>query len=241
VSPLEPSETFAAEVARIRAAYARRTDDSRYAEPCHRLALEQCARRMRGILAERGYASLQDTRILEIGCGAGYWLRQLVTWGALPGNLCGMDLLPERIEQARAPCPDGIKLLCHNAAQNPSADATYDLVLQSTVFTSILDPEMKKQVAREMLRVLSPRGLILWYDFRINNPSNPDVRGVDRTEIARLFPGCEIRLQRITLAPPLGRTVARFSPAMYRGLSRLAPLCSHYLGIIARRVHHAPG
>ena len=33
----------------------------------------------------------------------------------------------------------------------------------------------------------------------MNNPKNPDVRGVKLHEIQRLFPYCEIRMHRITL------------------------------------------
>jgi len=54
---------------------------------------------------------------------------------------------------------------------------------QFTVFTSILDISMKQSIAGEMLRVLKPDGIILWYDYYRNNPMNPDVRGVKKREI----------------------------------------------------------
>src|SRR3989442_4123843 len=84
-------------------------------------------------------------------------------------------------------------------------DATSDMVLQSLLFTSILDGEVRRAVAREMLRVVRQDGWILWYDFHVDNPWNPDVRRVGRREMAALFPGCHIELQRLTLAPPLSR------------------------------------
>jgi ubiquinone/menaquinone biosynthesis C-methylase UbiE len=52
-------------------------------------------------------------------------------------------------------------------------DKTFDLVVQSAVFNSILDFEMKQQIASEMLRVLKDDGLILWYDYHVNNLRNP--------------------------------------------------------------------
>ena len=70
------------------------------------------------------------------------------------------------------------------------------MVLQSTVFTSIQDDGLKAQVAAEMMRVVRPDGLILWYDFRVNNPRNPDVTGVGKTEILRLFPGLKVSSSR---------------------------------------------
>lgn len=43
-------------------------------------------------------------------------------------------------------------------------DATFDLVLQSTVFISILNHEMRQQVASEMMRIMKPDGITTWYD-----------------------------------------------------------------------------
>ena len=108
------------------------------------------------------------------------------------------------------------------------------MVVQFTMFTSILDDGMKRQVALEMLQVLAPGGIILWYDFHMNNPRNPDVRGVGRKEIHRLFPGCSITMNRVTLAPPLAR---RIVPLGYIGallLEKVSFLCTHYLGVIRK-------
>jgi SAM-dependent methyltransferase len=236
------ANSFAFEEARLRQVYAGRKQNAVYSpfEPAYLLALQERERKLLALLAQRGITSLARTRILEAGCGSGPWLREFIRWGALPENLVGVDLLPEKIAQARRLCPAGITLSCGSAAHLEFEDGAFDLVLQSTVFTSILSPEMKQQAAREMLRVLRPSGCIVWYDFHVNNPRNPDVRGIKRTEIAALFPGCEVSLCRLTLAPPLGRPLARVSPLLYRLLSGLKPLCTHYLGII-RRSENARG
>jgi ubiquinone/menaquinone biosynthesis C-methylase UbiE len=121
-----------------------------------------------------------------------------------------------------------------NAAQLDFADGSFDIVLQATVFTSILDSALKMQVAREMVRVLKPDGVLLWYDFRVNNPRNPDVRGIEREEIERLFSNCRVRLERITLAPPLLRAVAPYSWLGSYLLSAIPWACTHYLGTIQK-------
>ena len=52
--------------------------------------------------------------------------------------------------------------------------------------------------------------MVLWYDIRVDNPKNPDVRGIRLNEIKELFPEASAyRAQRITLAPPIGRRVGR--------------------------------
>jgi hypothetical protein len=110
----------------------------------------------------------------------------------------------------------------------------FDIVLQATVFTSILDVEMKRAIAREILRVLKPTGVFVWYDFLFDNPRNPHVGGIGAREIRRLFPGCAVGLKRITLAPPIAR---RLVPITWIGallLERVSILNTHYLGTIRK-------
>ena len=121
-----------------------------------------------------------------------------------------------------------------NAADLRFADGSFDVVFQFTVFTSILDPDLKRKVATEMVRVLKHDGLIVWYDFHINNPSNPDVRGVKKPEIVELFLGCTVSLRRLTLAPPIARLVAPYSWITCELLEALPWLRTHYLGAIRK-------
>ena len=123
---------------------------------------------------------------------------------------------------------------CGNASQLALPDAAFDLVFQSTVFTSILDGRTKQQIAGEMLRVVRSDGLIVWYDYHVNNPSNPDVRAVKKREIHELFPRCYIELHRTTLAPPLGRWIAPRSWLLACFLENIPFLCTHYIGIIRK-------
>jgi ubiquinone/menaquinone biosynthesis C-methylase UbiE len=152
-------------------------------------------------------------------------------YGALPENLYGIDLLEDKIAEAQRLQPN-LNLTWGNAEQLPYQDAFFDIVLQFTVFTSILDAAMTKNLAREMLRVLKPKGIIVWYDFFVGNPSNPDVRGVGRREIRRLFPRCGTLMSRVTLAMPLARAVDPRSALLAYLLQGIPLLCTHYLGVI---------
>jgi hypothetical protein len=87
-------------------------------------------------------------------------------------------------------------------------------------------------MAAQMLRVLRPGGVIIWYDFFLRNPRNPYVKPVTKEEIRKLFPGCTLDLRRASLAAPLVRFLAPRSWAACSLLSRLPPLCTHYLGAI---------
>jgi ubiquinone/menaquinone biosynthesis C-methylase UbiE len=179
--------------------------------------------------------SLETERILDVGCGRAYWLRQMIQWGAQPENLFGIDLMPERIQDGEKLCPPKVSLACADAARLDFPDACFTMVLQFTVFTSNLDDVMKKHIATEISRVLKPGGALLWYDYFVSNPSNPDVRGVSRREIVRLFPGFSIFLKRVTLAPPITRAVAPVSTALYRLLSSVPLLRTHYLGFLQKQ------
>lgn len=181
---------------------------------------------------------LRAGRILEVGCGSGVWIRDLIRWGAPPHNITGVELLPERAAVARRLSPDGVCVHCGDARVLGFPDCTFDMVIQSTVFTSILNEDVRRQLAQEMLRVLKPTGLILWYDFHVNNPRNPDVRGVAKREIHGLFKGCKIELRRITLAPPITRILAPLSWWACQFFSLIPVLCTHYLGTIRKPLHH---
>jgi ubiquinone/menaquinone biosynthesis C-methylase UbiE len=236
IHQLSPKAANAEEV-RLQEVYSKRQgDDVRYSwfNPGHLFIIQERERRLLALLSRYGCAPLNTKKILEVGCGSGYWLREFIKWGARPENITGIDLLDNRIVEARQLCPAAVMIQCGSAARLALPDAILDLIIQSTVFTSILDSDMKQQIASEMLRVLKSDGLIVWYDYHVNNPWNPDVRGVKKKEIRRLFPDCRIELKRITLAPPLARWIAPRSWLLAYLLERIPLLCTHYIGIIRK-------
>jgi SAM-dependent methyltransferase len=232
---LQPAATREEE--RIWDAYRRRERVLRQHSPFNPgqlFIVQRIERRLLATMRREALAPLSGRKILEVGCGQGYWLCDFVKWGATAENLTGIDLLPHRVAEAKARCPSGVQLEVGNGASLHFEDESFDIVLQATVFTSILDASVKTAVAAEMLRVLKPGGVILWYDFRFNNPRNADVRGVNRREIRTLFPGCQIRLERLTLAPPVARCLAPVSWLACELLEKVPWLRTHYLGAIRK-------
>ncbi len=177
---------------------------------------------------------LHDKDILEVGCGRGSRLQNLIRWGALPERLFGVDLQPARIAKARRVLPESVRVSTGDATQLDFADAKFDLVFQFTVFSSILDRDVRKGAAREMLRVLKAGGCIVSYDFNVNNPRNPDARGVKKAEVRQLFPDCRYHFSRLTLAPPVARALAPRSSALCRLLSSAKIFSTHYLVFISK-------
>jgi SAM-dependent methyltransferase len=189
-------------------------------------------------LNREGLFPPEDLRVADVGCGRGIWLSTLSQWGAQPENLAGIDLRAEDLEHARKLLPRA-DLRLGNAGSLPWADGTFDLVSQFTVFTSILDGALRKQVASEMLRVLKPDGVILWFDFRFDNPANSSVKGQSSKALATLFPGCCIKRKLVMLAPPIARATVPVSWILAELLNAVPFLRSHYVATIRRRASAA--
>jgi SAM-dependent methyltransferase len=179
------------------------------------------------------YFPLEHKKILEVGCGFGSWLWRMKEWGADPKNIAGVDLDAAKIERLKRDMPQS-DLRAAEASQLPWADNSFDLVMQSTLFTSVMDADLKREIASEMRRVLKPGGYILWYDFRYDNPSNKNVKGIEATEIKKLFPNAKVHLEKITLAPPIARRLAPLSMSLCGLLESIPFLRTHYLGVIQK-------
>ncbi len=221
---------------RIKAVYERRCSEHLYSlfEPAQLFALHQLENSVLGFLRAHDFLSLKDKRILDVGCGDGYWLREFIEWGASPENITGVDLLFDRVATARRLCAQGMSIHCGNAASLSFPNESFDVVMQCTMFTSVLDSQMRRLIAGEMSRVVKAEGFIIWYDYYVNNPRNPDVRGIRKREIAQLFPDCQIEIQKVTLAPPLARLVAPYSWLACYALERMKLFNTHYLAVIRK-------
>jgi SAM-dependent methyltransferase len=193
------------------------------------LARQQRQRAMLDLLSRHALQPLDRLQVLEVGCGSGSNLLELASLGFDASRLVGNELLPERAAAARRQLPLATALHEGDALALTFDDASFDLVYQSTVFSSLLDDAFQQRLAAEMWRWTRPGGAVLWYDFTYNNPRNPDVRGIPLARVHALFPGARIDARRVTLAPPLSRRAARIHPAFCRMLSALPLLRTHLL------------
>jgi SAM-dependent methyltransferase len=231
--------SFLTEADAVRARYARRSTVPDPALPCF---LAERERAMRRWMVETGIDPL-TARVLEIGCGTGGNLLDLIRFGFAPANLTGIELQRGRLEDARRRLPTSVELIEGDALDVALEPGTFDVVLLFTVFTSLLDDEYRVRLATYVWRVVKPGGGVLWYDFCVDNPRNPDVRGVPVKAIRRLFPEGALHCRRTTLAPPLARAAVRLHSSLYALLNTIPLLRTHVLcwisksGPVARRVH----
>lgn len=175
-------------------------------------------------------------RVLDLGCGSGSVLPDLSVLDA-PIDCVGVDVLLERlitaVEAHRGSTPPEL-YVCADGSQLPLPDASIDLVLINTVLSSVLDDGLQRRIAADVQRVMRPGALMLWYDMRMPNPSNRQIRPVTRRRLHELFPHLHGDVASITLIPQLARRLGSRTDALYPALTRLAPLRSHLFAAMVR-------
>lgn len=216
--------------------YARRAVGDRYDPRRPEVLLERQGREraLVALLNRHLPRPLADYAVLEVGCGGGDNLLDLLRLGATPARLVGNELLPERAARARERLPAAVAVHEGDALALPFEAASFDLVLQYTVFSSLLDDGFQQRLAQAMWRWLKPGGAVLWYDFAFDNPRNADVRGVPVARLRALFPEAVVDVRRVTLAPPLARAAVRVHPALARALAVLPLLRTHRLAWVGK-------
>lgn len=226
------------EAAAVAERYARREATDLYSllRPNVWQSVHERQRAMLRLFARLGWHDLSSRRVLEVGCGTGGNLLELLRIGFAPRNLAGIELLPERFAHAMQTLPAGVVLMQGDASLVKLPDESEDIVLQSTVFSSLLDAPFQWRLAQTMWRWVRPGGGVLWYDFTVDNPRNPDVRGVPVARIRELFPTGRVQYQRLTLAPPLARRVCALHPVLYPVFNAIPLLRTHVLAWIEKPV-----
>jgi SAM-dependent methyltransferase len=221
----------------VRGRYARRVvGDARYSLQTRAalLAFQERQRALLALFARLGWADLSTRRLVEIGSGTGSNLLECLLLGFAPENLVGIELLQERHAAARRRLPAAVSLIEGDAISALPGIGNADIVMQYTVFSSLLDDAFQQRLADAMWRAVRPGGGVLWYDFTYDNPGNADVRGVPLKRIRALFPEAHVDARRVTLAPPIARAVAPVHPALYTLFNALSPLRTHLLAWIAK-------
>jgi SAM-dependent methyltransferase/GT2 family glycosyltransferase len=179
-----------------------------------------------------------DLHVLDVGCGRGDVLASLVDLGLGPEHLVGVDVREEAVAAAGARWPElSFRLAAPGGL--PVEDCSADLVLAFTVFSSVHDGRIARELAAEVERVLAPGGALVWYDLRVPSPGNPEVRPWRAAEVAQLFPGLCGELQPVTLLPPLARRLGPLTGPLYPRLA-VGPLRTHLVGVLRPVVSDLP-
>ena len=123
-------------------------------------------RSYRSLMAAAGVKA--GHRVLDVGCGPGYFVRMLAEAVGPTGSAAGIDAAPEMIDYARRKARrlPNCRFESGSAEALPFPDASFDVVASSLMLHHIPD-ELRLQAATEMRRVLRPGGTVLLADFTI--------------------------------------------------------------------------
>lgn len=169
-----------------------------------------------------------ETKCLEVGFGKLGWLGTLIGWGVREENLYGIELDKERAILTKTILPKS-NLVVGDAEVMPFKESSFDFLIASTLFTSIIDKGVQKRVADEIIRVMKRGGHLLYYDFLYDNPKNPNVKGLKKKEILSLFSGLKFTIKKLTLAPPLARLICPISFTLANFLESFPFLRTHIM------------
>ena len=145
-----PATQDAREAQAVRERYARRApQDPRYSllNPAALLAVQERQRAMLRLFKRLGWNDLSIRSCLEVGCGTGSNLLELIWMGFAPEHLAGIELLPERHAAARDRLPPAVQITLGDATQRAIAPESADIVMQATVFSSLLDDAFQQRLA----------------------------------------------------------------------------------------------
>ena len=121
--------------------YARRRGaDPRYSilNPDVWMTLQERQRAVLRRFASQGL-DLASLSLLEVGCGEGGNLLELIRMGFAPERLTGIELIEDRFNVARGRLPQALRLHWGDAMAAELPVESQDIVFVSTVFSSILD------------------------------------------------------------------------------------------------------
>lgn len=177
--------------------------------------------------------NFDNVKVLDLGFGYGHDIFTLIKSGFKVENISGVEVIEERFNNLKNIIPNA-NLKLNNGFNIPFDNEEFDLIIQSTVFSSILDKNSRKELANEMIRVLKPKGKIFFYDLKFNNPWNKNVIKMDVNEINDLFPNYNKKFISTTLNPIAVRKIASKSIILCEFLEKVSFLCSHYYTIIEK-------
>lgn len=175
--------------------------------------------------------TLEGKRILEDGCGEGNFLRELVEFGAEPRRAVGLDIKLADLKTAASRTP--ASFVAGDARALPFRDGSFDVVVQSVLFSSLAPGEDRRRAAQEISRTLTTNGILIWYDF-VEKAKAGLPRGLELDEVRDMFPGWRLAAYKFGLRFKWALALVNKSLCLSHLLAALGIARSHYV-IIMRR------
>jgi len=184
-------------------------------------------------IVEKEQVDVPAARLLDLGAGDGGDCDRFRQLGFRPERIVAIDLLRESLLRTRK-SRGWLTVLQADAARLPFRDATFEVVYQSTMLSSILDRNLRRKILLDVRRVLSPDGLFLSYDTRYPNPWNRNTSPVSSSELRMAFHGWRVSARSTTPIPQLARLVGGLSRIFLRAIETIPLFRSHLLAVVRK-------
>jgi ubiquinone/menaquinone biosynthesis C-methylase UbiE len=174
-----------------------------------------------------------QSRTLDIGVYVGSDSPHFMRAGFQPDKLVALDLDQRSAGVARVK-HRWLRAVVGNGTILPFRDRSFDVVYQSMMISSVLDPGRRLTILREADRVLRSGGSFISYDTRYPNPWNRQTRPLKLAEMRKAFPGWTLNRSTLTGIPQIIRPLSRISLSLCRMVEAVPILRSHLL-VFARK------
>jgi 2-polyprenyl-3-methyl-5-hydroxy-6-metoxy-1,4-benzoquinol methylase len=139
-----------------------------YAEQLSPSARERVVQRKATIMFDALYAAgVQGPRLLDVGCGHGWYIETLEREGA---QVTGIDLSPAQLAAARTYLGRSVPLTAGSVLAVPVKSGTFDGVYAVNVFHHLEDERLQTAALAELARVVRPGGLVFLHEINTRNP-----------------------------------------------------------------------
>lgn len=164
--------------------------------------------------------------VLNVGCGNGADNFQLLRLHYDIKNIFGIDINDERLSIAQHVFPNSSCEL-GDASNMKYKNDFFDIVFESTMFSTIADDNLCDKIASEMIRVCKQSAHIVLVDWKIPKPNNPNYNALTHKKLVEFFKvGVETDLvltARGALIPPIGRFISKYLHGIYFLISSCLP------------------
>ena len=139
-----------------------------YAEQLSPAARERVVRRKTALMADAlAAAGHKQPRLLDVGCGHGWYIAALQEEGA---KVSGLDLSPAQLAAARRHLNGSAPLAAGSALFLPVAPRRFDAAYAVNVLHHLEDESLQAAALSELAQVVKPGGLVFIHEINTRNP-----------------------------------------------------------------------
>ena len=168
-------------------------------------------------LVREALAPVPGERILDVGCGPGFYVAELLEQVGPEGSVVGVDGSPQMLAVASGRCEGHENVAFHEADATalPREDASFDAALCVQVLEYVADPTA---ALAEMHRVLRPGGRVVVWDV---DWATVSMHSSDPARMERVLRGWDAHLSHPSLPRTLSASMraAGFEDVRFEGHS----------------------